>query len=132
MSLKTWMLGMFAAGATARWYYQRSRKSQSQSQPQGAANHAGRHTYSPDLHAEQPQPRPQQPVLAQPHWQQAGTGSESPNAAERLEAGNRANSPLGQGTPAARVGDDDHVFDSSSQHGPGPINTGLTDFSRGA
>jgi hypothetical protein len=128
MSLKTWMLGMFAAGATARWYYQRSRKSQSQSQPQGAANHAGRHTYSPDLHPEQPQ----QPVLAQPHWQQAGTGSESPNAAERLEAGNRTNSPLGQGTPAARVGDDDHVFDSSSQHGPGPINTGLTDFSRGA
>jgi hypothetical protein len=30
------------------------------------------------------------------------------------------------------ISDTDTMFGSSSQHGPGPIGTGLSDFSRGA
>jgi hypothetical protein len=50
----------------------------------------------------------------------AGTGTESPNAAERLQQ------HLAGGPPAVQMSG------SSSQQGPEPVATGLPDFTRGA
>jgi hypothetical protein len=145
MSLKTLMLGIAVAGITARLYSKARRAnnaggvgdqdgSQSSSRSQdlssndsaSAGSQASRHVYSPVGRPEE------QPTLAQPHWQQAGTGLDSPNGAERLEADNRAGSPTGEGTPMARSDEGDDLFDSSSQRGPSPSTTGLPDFTRGA
>jgi hypothetical protein len=111
MNLKTWALALTATCAAASFLMKKKAP--------------------PDRLTASNLPDPTQKTLGE-QGMEPGTGSDSPNRAERLQAGNAVGIPAAASSSVGGTGQSDNLFSSSSQNSPEPVAPGLPDFVRGA